>query len=111
MKLLEKLFSAKPGVPERRRSPRKNAVCTVWIADASGRQPQICLLRDLSEGGAKISLSDSMWVPEECTLLLSFNDTSGIRCRTVWSGNGEVGLEFLSPADRLLDRLYWIDLD
>jgi hypothetical protein len=81
---------------ERRKSPRKMVISTAWV---DGGGPKIiCVIWNISEGGAKIAIADPAELPEKFTLLLSEHEPGGSRCRIVWRSAGEVGVKFLTKS-------------
>ena len=81
---------------ERRKSPRKTVISTAWV-DVGG--PKVaCVIWNISDGGAKITIADSAQLPDEFTLLLSEHEPGGSRCRIVWRSAGEVGAKFLTKS-------------
>jgi uncharacterized protein YceH (UPF0502 family) len=71
------------------------------IYDCRKRGAMDCMIRDLSEDGARIALSDTVALPEVIELDIPQRELRR-RARVVWRRNGEVGLSF-SQADRTPD--------
>ena len=71
------------------------------IYDCRKRGAMDCMIRDLSEDGARIALSDTVALPEVIELDIPQRELRR-RARVVWRRNGEVGLCF-SQADRIPD--------
>jgi|SRR6516225_11002040 hypothetical protein len=81
---------------ERRKSPRKTVISTALV-DVGG--PKVaCVIWNISDGGAKITIADSAQLPEEFTLFLSQHEPGGSHCRIVWRSAGEVGVKFLTKS-------------
>jgi hypothetical protein len=56
-----------------------------------------CTIRDMSETGARLSCEETGLLPNE--LQLMFHAIREVRyVRVVWRRNGEIGVEFLTPA-------------
>jgi hypothetical protein len=71
------------------------------IYDCRKRGAMDCMIRDLSEDGARIVLSDTVALPEVIELDIPQRELRR-RARVVWRRNGEIGLCF-SFADRTPD--------
>jgi hypothetical protein len=91
-----KFFGARVFGVERRKSHRKTVISTAWV-DGGGSKI-VCVIWNISEGGAKIAIADPAELPEEFTLLLSEHEPGGSRCRIVWRSAGEVGVKFLTKS-------------
>ena len=55
-----------------------------------------CVIDDLREFGARITLAFDAKLPREFVLLLSAEGDACRRCRTLWRGGLELSVEFLS---------------
>ena len=71
------------------------------IYDCRKRGAMDCMIRDLSEDGARIALSQTVALPEMIELDIPQREVRR-RARVVWRRNDEVGLCF-SQADRVPD--------
>jgi hypothetical protein len=71
------------------------------IYDCRKRGAMDCMIRDLSEDGARIALSETVALPEVIELEIPQRELRR-RARVVWRRNGEIGLCF-SFADRTPD--------
>jgi PilZ domain len=71
------------------------------IYDCRKRGAMDCMIRDLSEDGARIALSQAVALPEMIELDIPQRELRR-RARVVWRRNDEVGLCF-SQADRMPD--------
>jgi hypothetical protein len=71
------------------------------IYDCRKRGAMDCMIRDLSEDGARIALSQTVALPEMIELDIPQRELRR-RARVVWRRNDEVGLCF-SHADRIPD--------
>jgi PilZ domain len=79
----------------RRRFPRRTAHEVVWIE----KEPTIlerCTLVNVSETGARLTISDVYDLPESFALHLTRESNDGRRCQIIWRRDHEVGVEFLS---------------
>ncbi len=63
-------------------------------AGADARFP--CLLRDVSESGARILLPASKGIPDDFVLLLAHDGTASRNCHVVWRTERELGVKFQS---------------
>lgn len=98
--LLKYLETAKPSIMEQRRYRR----CAVlWSACVfSGGRTMDAVVLNLSVGGARIRLPNPAVLDDRATLSINrFGDFAG---RLVWRHETEFGLEFLDPAERILDK-------
>jgi uncharacterized protein YceH (UPF0502 family) len=71
------------------------------IYDCRKRGAMDCMIRDLSEDGARVALSDTVALPEMIELDIPQRELRR-RARVVWRRNGEIGLCF-SLEDRTPD--------
>lgn len=77
---------------EKRLSPRRNAMIEAKIAFDGGRRRVDCIIRNLSEGGAKLEVASVKAIPNSFDLI-----TPGHRphaCRVAWRALKEMGVEF-----------------
>jgi hypothetical protein len=77
---------------ERRLSPRRNTRIAAKVVYNGGRGQIPCVIRDLSEGGAKIEVQSVRDVPPTIDLIVP-----GARphsCRVVWRALKEIGVAF-----------------
>jgi len=78
---------------DRRKFVRRRTLKGGRLAYDNGSQTTDCLIRDLSEGGAKIQVADVHRIPSE--LVLSFGDGRGSRpCFVRWRRGDALGIEF-----------------
>src|SRR5205807_5696566 len=66
--------------PERRKHPRKTVIDTAWIDAQDGTPPHVCVLWNISEGGAGLTLASDEILPDEFILLCFCGDTNGRCC-------------------------------
>jgi len=78
---------------ERRLAPRRNTRIDATIAFDGGRVTRPCVIRNISESGAKIELPASVaGIPNTFDLLIG-----GLRpqpCRVVWRALREIGVAY-----------------
>jgi hypothetical protein len=87
---------------ERRKHPRHAIIETAWMRMDREPYPFVCVIWDVSEGGARVAVANLDAVPNEFTLLLERDATCGTRCRVAWRTDEHIGLEFLENAQSLL---------
>jgi hypothetical protein len=79
---------------EQRRRPRQKTLLRGEIMTTSG-MAMSCAVRDLSEGGARLSFGDATWVPDRFKLTVFGRDwTANAEVR--WRKDNQVGVEFRS---------------
>jgi hypothetical protein len=69
-----------------------------WIERATGSILERCTLVNVSEVGARLTISDVYDLPEKFALHLTRQSKAGKQCRVIWRRDHEVGVEFLSDA-------------
>jgi hypothetical protein len=77
---------------EKRTHPRVESRYTAWIEVADGSPAQECILRDISDGGAKLGVKAPDQIPQEFTLRLTVDGTTSYRCRVVWRSDENIGV-------------------
>ena len=78
-----------------RGTKRKALRYPVWLDDGEGALPTECMLSDVSEGGAKLSVSANAVVPQTFRLRLTRGGPPARLCELVWRDGLEVGIKFL----------------
>ena len=84
------VLRAEKSIPELRSEPRKIMTQAGWIIEDGG-QKRPCLLKNLSKGGAQITLLARNELPAEFTLLVG---EMSHRSRMVWRTCFNAGLQF-----------------
>lgn len=74
-------------------APRRRVLKGVRLAFNAGRSTMTGLMRDISDTGARVSVENSLTVPDNLTLL--FSDGSRRECRVARRELRELGLHFL----------------
>jgi PilZ domain len=74
-------------------APRRRVLKGVRLAFNAGRSTMNGLMRDISDTGARVSVENSLTVPDTLTLL--FPDGSRRECRVARRELRELGLHFL----------------
>ncbi len=77
---------------EQRLSPRINVVISATIIFDGGRARLPCVVRNLSDGGAKIEVNGVSKVPPTFDLVMDRKKPR--RCRVVWRALRELGVAF-----------------
>lgn len=77
---------------DRRRSIRRKVLRGGAIVFNNGASIIACVVRNLSEQGARLELESSLGVPEVFTL--RFNDGHAIDCAVVWRRQKTIGVTF-----------------
>jgi hypothetical protein len=79
---------------ENRLSPRRNTMIEAQIVYEGGRRRMDCIIRNLSETGAKIEVPTVIGMPNNFELVAPRYRPHG--CRIVWRALREIGVEFTS---------------
>jgi hypothetical protein len=79
---------------EKRLAPRRNTMIEAEIAFDGGRTRIGCIIRNLSEGGAKLEVAAVKAIPNSFDLLAPGHRPQA--CRVVWRALKELGVEFRS---------------
>lgn len=78
---------------EHRMKPRLRALKAGRLVLPGGYSTFDCMIRNLSEGGAKITLESTVPIPDRFDL--RFEDGTTHPCRVCWRNSKEMGVEFL----------------
>jgi hypothetical protein len=79
---------------EKRLAPRRNTMIEAQIVYHGGRKRMDCIIRNLSETGAKIEVPTVIGMPDSFDLIANRYRPHG--CRVVWRALREIGVEFTS---------------
>ena len=82
---------------QRRFFSRQKMSLPAWIEVNSSSLLERCKLIDLSESGARLSITDVRNLPPLFNLYLARIGQSAHQCRIVWQRGNEVGVEFVTP--------------
>ena len=77
---------------EKRKTPRQRALKKGRIVFNANRSTMDCIVRNLSEGGAKLTVSSVMGIPDAFELIMS--DGARHHCRVEWRTATELGVSF-----------------
>ena len=78
---------------EKRISPRRNTMISAHIVFEGGRRQIECVIRNLSDGGAKLEVASVRGIPDQFQLLVPQHRPQ--QCRVVWRAVREMGVQFL----------------
>jgi len=78
---------------ERRKTQRFPAFLGGVIMFAQDRASAECIIRNRSDGGARLIVHNSSFVPDEFELMIPQRQAT-LRARTRWRGYDELGIEF-----------------
>ena len=81
---------------EQRLHPRRNTMIVASIVFDNGRTRLDCIIRNLSDGGAKIELATVRGVPQTFDLIVPGYPAQS--CRVVWRALKEMGVQFTTAA-------------
>jgi hypothetical protein len=100
-----KIFSLFGNRAERRKSRRHGVIHTAWVRTATDPLPAVCVLWDVSFGGARLSVAQPEALPETITITLKRDEAVGTVCRIAWRNQDQIGIEFVSNADPIRDLI------
>jgi uncharacterized small protein (DUF1192 family) len=86
---------------ERRNARRSKSFLQGFVYVSRKRGALACLIRDLSDKGARIIFSDTVTLPDLVELYIPQREQT-LRARVQWRRNDEIGLAFIE-AERELD--------
>jgi hypothetical protein len=84
---------------ERRSSTRTKSFLRGFVYVSRKRGALSCLVRDLSEKGARIIFSDTVTLPDVFELYIPKHDRN-IRARVQWRKHDEIGIAFVAGEER-----------
>jgi hypothetical protein len=87
---------------ERRNSRRSKSFLRGFVYVSRKRGALACLIRDLSEKGARIIFSDQVTLPDIVELYIPQREQT-LRARVSWRKNDEIGLAFTEVEQRVPD--------
>lgn len=77
---------------EKRLLPRRHTMIVAMIVFDSGRSRIDCVIRNLSDGGAKLEVASVKNIPQSFDLLVPRHRPH--HCRVAWRALKELGVEF-----------------
>jgi len=78
---------------EKRLSPRRNTRIIAVIVFDGGRTRLDCVIRDLSDGGAKLQVATVKGIPQSFDLIVPRHRPH--HCRVRWRALKEIGVQFI----------------
>lgn len=78
----------------RKAPPRERQLKAVQIIFNNGYSTYNAILRDISEGGARIETKHVLDIPDVFTLKFTHDNTVH-QCSLVWRGENEIGIKFI----------------
>lgn len=79
---------------ERRKHARYAFSRVGWIDIGKGRPLILCMINDLSDTGARITIPSAQNLPKEFILLFTPQRGVGRRCRLIWQAGHDIGCKF-----------------
>ena len=83
---------------EQRKHPRNNVIATAWLRLKDDPVPLVCVIWDVSEGGARLTVANIAAIPDEFSLSSVRSAPRGTSCRVAWRSGGQIGIQFLDNA-------------
>ena len=80
---------------EKRLQPRRNTMIKATLVFEGGRTRMDCLIRNLSDGGAKLEVASVRNIPQSFDLLVPGHRPQ--HCRVAWRALKEIGVQFVHP--------------
>lgn len=80
---------------EKRLQPRRNTMIVATVVFDGGNSRVDCVIRNLSEGGAKIEVPAARIIPQTFDLLVPGHRPQ--HCRVAWRALRELGVQFVPP--------------
>lgn len=85
--------SLRPGA-DKRKAPRVKTFKTGSISLAHSESDWFCILRDISEIGARVQCANAYLIPDGSHLAINLLGIE-VRCQTVWQQDTTIGLKFV----------------
>jgi hypothetical protein len=82
---------------EHRRSKRQSLDYHAQINAIGGDGPLDCLIKDVSETGARVATDSPDQLPDEFILRLTKDGATRRLCKVVWRTEREAGVSFVKP--------------
>lgn len=81
---------------EKRLQPRRNTMIIATIVYGGGNARTDCVIRNLSEGGAKLEVPSARIIPQTFDLMVPGHRPQ--HCRVAWRALRELGVQFMQSA-------------
>lgn len=85
---------------DQRRSKRRQIRYGARIEPADGSGQMECLIKDVSQSGARVNVTDVERLPDDFILRFTKEETPRRRCRVVWRAKKDAGVMFLKDPVR-----------
>lgn len=79
----------------KKRDARKSLKQAAWLTLDGGFAARHCLVQDISNSGAKITLDDATALPTHVKLAFSRDARTGRPCQVVWRRGSSAGVKFV----------------
>lgn len=99
MPITKKSSRPAPGEPDKRRASRREISYPVAIETVEDGAIHPCMILDISETGAKLTLRESAKLPDLFMLRLAGRRTAARHCRLVWREGDTIGVRFIETED------------
>ena len=86
-------------IKDKRKTRRQSMRYTAWIAPKPG-ELHGCVLSDISDTGARISVEDADTIPDSFMLLLARNGRALRPCRVIWRKPQQLGVNFVAHIEK-----------
>lgn len=95
--------------PEKRQSARRRTLLRGKLVHSAGSSTQDCAIRNLSETGAQVRVTNAQSIPDKVQLI-DITNAMLYEAEIVWRRAPEFGLRFLAgcPAQEAPPRLYYL---
>jgi hypothetical protein len=87
-------MTEEPILPERRKQFRHRAMKPAMIVFDNGKTRVPCLVRDLTDAGARLKVEPDVTVPEAFELEIGHGGGSPRRAHVVWTAERQLGVAF-----------------
>jgi hypothetical protein len=94
----------------RRKSSRRRFAYPAQIYSGSSSPPDPCVIVDISELGAKLSVPAGTDIPDEFSLLIGGHADVRRLCRVVWRSSTGIGVRFQDEPQRVPQQVQQQDL-
>jgi hypothetical protein len=84
-------------VQEQRRNKRQQLGYHAQIDAIGGNGPLDCIVKDVSETGARVATDSPELLPDEFVLWLTKDGATRRLCKVVWRSEWEAGVSFVRP--------------
>lgn len=82
-------------IGSKKRAARKSMYQSGWITLEGGFAARTCVVQDMSETGARITIEDPNTLPAKLRLAFSRDARTGRPCEVVWRRGKTLGVKFV----------------